>query len=388
MFISFILIILFFMSEVTSELSSIEPSTSCGNSKKDIVIKRLTDLKFNSVIWSFCDLYEVEFDGDEKTSTRWDISDIFNIRPGVIRRYEHSQKYIESTQSFELKCLLCDYTSTYYTSAKSCNDMLAHIRKEHSDLCTESEIKSRKEYCNFSTTTDPTIKKIHAELTAFFVTSFISYRAVENIHFKAMLNSLNGSYVAPSRTTLQSTMLDTYYVIACNKIKEEIAKAPGVCLTLDGWSSPFTQMYYISFTVTFIRNNSLVSYILKLQQFDENHTSLNISNFIIGSVLDWRLSNFGILFIQTDNAADVLAAVQQSGNQKFGCMCHRLDKVVQKAVEDTKSFDKLVVKCQNICKKVKKFHNWNDYCSLFNNSRLEEVINYCYGSRPAGIQYF
>lgn len=66
------------------------------------------------------------------------------------------------------------------------------------------------------------------------------------------------------------------------------------------------------------------------------------------------MEKFGKFLIVTDNVPNVLKAVVDSGNYKFGCAPHRLDKVIQKAVDQCVSFKELVSKTQRICVKFKE----------------------------------
>lgn len=340
------------------EVSEILPLPS-DPANVTIVKSRMNKFAHNSLIWSFADLYDYKLVDGQRRISFWSLDKIFDMERIKDSRYEFRKDFLRSEENFEMRCILCSFKCNYYLKSKSCSEMLDHIRDKHVDVVGEQEIKKRKEYCSFSKNKDKEIEKCHCELTAFVITSFSSFEIVENKHLRNLLFTLNPHYEMPSRTTLQTTMLNTFYERAVSCVKDKIRCAQNISSSLDGWTCKYTSKHFFGFTVHFIENSNLVSYAIRLHEFSEGHGAKEISEFIDETENLWGLKKFGNMLIQTDCAPDVLSAVRNSENTSFGCSCHRLDKIIQHAIEKTPACQRLTTKVQCVCAKIRKTPSLN-----------------------------
>lgn len=93
------------------------------------------------------------------------------------------------------------------------------------------------------------------------------------------------------------------------KVGEALTKATRIALTCDAWTSTATQSF-VTFTTHYITDDwQLQSHVLQTRVMYESHTAANV-NAMFHSVTDeWKLM-IADLVIVTDNAANMLAAVQ------------------------------------------------------------------------------
>lgn len=351
------------------DISQIVPQTNEIN-MEEVVKERLKDLPLNSVIWSVADLYE------KKGTTQpfeklWSHPEIFSLgREKENKKYQHSKMFKDIKEGdFTMKCKLCDYSSKFFISSKSCNDMLDHARDKHSNIIGDTEIRQRDRYCTFKSCKERIVLEKHVALMSFIITSFSPFRILSNEHFIKFVSLLDKNYSIPSRQTMSHVMIPTYLEKAKNIIKKEIDTNECLCISIDGWSCKYTFKKYFSFTAHYLYQNKLKSSVLKLEEFKENHTDENIKEFIFKSIKEWELEKFGSLFIMSDNAPDMLSGIRLSENRCLGCSVHRLDKVIQKTIERVDVYKSLVKKVRNTCT---KFRQNQTLANLLNSIQEDE----------------
>ena len=160
-----IVILIIIAVTMETEVSDILPLPS-DPANVTIVKQRMKNFAHNSLIWSFADLYDYKIIDDQRRITFWSLDKIFDLGREKDTRYEFRKDFLASDETFEMKCILCEFKCSYYLTSRSCNEMLEHIREKHKDIAGEQEIKKRKDYCSFSGNKDEFIQKCHCELTA------------------------------------------------------------------------------------------------------------------------------------------------------------------------------------------------------------------------------
>lgn len=104
-----------------------------------------------------------------------------------------------------------------------------------------------------------------------------------------------------------------------------------VSITTDSWTS-IKNENYIAVTCHFIDNEcELKSYLLSCFKNSESHTSENLKNDLLAVIKDWGLDNC-IAACTTDNAYNIVNAVNMCGWRHIGCFAHSLNLAVQTAL--------------------------------------------------------
>ena len=327
----------------------------------NIIQERLRKYPHNSIIWSYCDLYQtVEVDG-VKGNHIWQIEDILDNRKNDDKKCRYTNLFNDLREGkFHLKCLLCKTTIPYHLSSKSCSEMFTHLITSHSEHFGNYKKIDKKEYCSYSKNDDEYINRTHFLLASMLISTHSSFNLIENDFFVDFIKHINDKVILPSRNTLTEKIIPDMVSKIKEKIKNEISECESICLSIDGWSCNFNFQKFLSLTCHFLKGNQIISRVLKLQPYFESETSENLAVFIKDCVTEWNLERFGKLCILSDNANNIISAIEISGNERIGCCCHRFDLVIESTIKDLDIFEKLMKKCQRIAVKFKnssKYHN-------------------------------
>ncbi|CAG9129863.1 unnamed protein product [Plutella xylostella] len=175
-------------------------------------------------------------------------------------------------------------------------------------------------------------KKIDRDLLDLCVDGFHPFTLVEERAFRKFCRWIPG-YVLPSRKTLSNSLLDETY----NKVREQVQSqinrdVQTICLTTDLWTSRITESY-IAVTGHYLTEDlQLKTVLLGCCHFSGNHTAANIGSELRALVDIWGLTG-KVNFVVSDNAANVVKGVKDSGWKHFGCFAHTLNLVVEDAIK-------------------------------------------------------
>ena len=158
----------------------------------------------------------------------------------------------------------------------------------------------------------------------------------------------------PSKDTITQTIIPKLVERTKDLIKEEIKSSKGICGTLDSWSTKYTNIQFLSFTIHFFDGKEIKSRVLRLSNDFESHKSIHIKDFILSVIDEYNLTPFVPFPLITDNAPDVLHAVNLAGLISVGCACHRLELIIQEVLDQCDLYKTLVNKCQHIAVKFRQ----------------------------------
>ena len=102
-------------------------------------------------------------------------------------------------------------------------------------------------------------------------------------------------------------------------------------VTSDGWSSRANHSY-ISVTLHYVNNEwELKCFLLETREMVEQHTEINLANYLKEVLVHWNLPATQISAAVTDNASNITAAIARLEWQHLGCFSHTLQLSVLKA---------------------------------------------------------
>lgn len=97
-----------------------------------------------------------------------------------------------------------------------------------------------------------------------------------------------------------------------------MAAAQAICLTTDAWTS-INNKSFIAITAHYIdTNTNMRSNLLSYIKYNERHTTENLCEFLKQEMETWTISN-RVSAIVSDNAANIVAAIQSGGWRHIGC---------------------------------------------------------------------
>jgi len=158
-----------------------------------------------------------------------------------------------------------------------------------------------------------------------FYKDFQPFRIVEVKGFSEFVKTLNLSYKMPNRRSISKTHIPSLYQKRLQETKELLAnELISACLTTDCWTSRSNDGY-IAITIHFIDATfKLRSILLGCLNFNDHHTSHNLSAKIEETLIYWNLQN-KIIFSVSDNANNIKKALILLKLKHFGCFAHTMN---------------------------------------------------------------
>lgn len=177
----------------------------------------------------------------------------------------------------------------------------------------------------------------------------------------------------PSRKKITNTLLAAKYATVSERVKCELADVEFVSITTDMWTSNSTESF-VAVTAHFVTQQwQLKTLLLNCVRFEGSHTSENIKSGVLDVCTEWGIQQ-KVQAIVTDNARNMIRAVELLEFKHWPCFAHTLNLVVQDAVDTCKT---LRIKV----KKIARFFNKSTSAAdVFRNVQLGKAID---GAAPA-----
>ncbi|CAH0407647.1 unnamed protein product [Chilo suppressalis] len=176
------------------------------------------------------------------------------------------------------------------------------------------------------------VQQLDEQLIIMIAKGYHAFRLVEEPEFKKFTEMLNPSYSLPTRKTLSDSILPKLYNKLLEASKIKIAGATAICITTDGWTSTVNDGF-IAITAHYIEqeNSTIHSVMIGCINFEERHTSANLKDFLHQKFVEWGIQH-KIGAVVSDNAANIVGAVQLGGWRSIRCFAHCLNLVVQQSL--------------------------------------------------------
>lgn len=162
----------------------------------------------------------------------------------------------------------------------------------------ENKTKFSKTDCRQKEITDALLLHIAGDMAPLSV--------VESPYFRNLMNKAEPRYQIPSRKQLSNKLLHEKSTEIQYIVKEQLAKAESVCLTVDLWSN--RQMKgFLGITGHFIIDWMLKSVMICCKRFKQKHTAENIRHEYEEIISSYDM-NKKITCVVSDNAANIVKA--------------------------------------------------------------------------------
>lgn len=196
-------------------------------------------------------------------------------------------------------------------------------------------------------------KAITHAIGEMMVLDFQPYSVVQDIGFQRLMKVLEPKYELPSRTTFSRNVVPKMYDAVKVKIQSSLNEAlpavPCLSLTCDMWTSRANDSY-ISLTCHYITEDfSMQRHVLGNSNFPGSHSAIAIHTKLNEMLSEWGLSDVTIpIYIVTDNARNIVAAVNKSNWESVSCMAHTLQLMIVDAKKQTPGLDAVLSKARGI----------------------------------------
>jgi len=124
-------------------------------------------------------------------------------------------------------------------------------------------------------------------------------------------------------------------------------------LTTDAWTSRANHSY-VTHTVHYIDEHwKLCSHVLDTCEITTEHSAANLADELQNTLLKWDLSDEKLMAVTSDNARNIVDAIENLSWQHFGCFAHTLQLGVKKVMQ-VAQVSKALGCCRNL---VTHFHH-------------------------------
>lgn len=257
-------------------------------------------------------------------------------------------------------CQICLKTKTEKDSSilrkNNTTNLWNHLEADHYQefmSIKSSQDKSKQATLNVSSQNKLTFNvglqskySIDRYIAEMIVSGCHPYRIVEEEGFKNLISYLCPNYQLPGREFFK-TLINKMYDENVEKIKKELIQAEFVTLTSDLWTG-INQESYSTITAHYIHNQELKSYVLDTKPFGSiRHTAENISIVFKATIFKWDLEK-KIAAIVTDNAANIVNAVNYTDNLSIRCSAHTIQLAINDAFKNNNQIDDILSKCKTV----------------------------------------
>ncbi|XP_022823347.1 zinc finger BED domain-containing protein 1-like [Spodoptera litura] len=174
------------------------------------------------------------------------------------------------------------------------------------------------------------------------------FTIVENEGFASLIKVLAPHYKLPSKTTL-TRWVDDKYAALSTVFKAKLANIVHVTLTTDMWSETMSMRSFLGITAHFGEGNDIFAITLGVYESNDRHTSEHISDMLLNTCTEWNIDNDKVSAVVTDNAANMVKAVDLAfGKKHIPCFAHTLNLVAQNAIQQCADLRNLITKLKEI----------------------------------------
>lgn len=156
---------------------------------------------------------------------------------------------------------------------------------------------------------------------------------VEKEGFRKLVRALDCRYEIPSRTHFSNSIIPELFMSTKVQVRQQLSKVAYFAGTTDLWSSVGLTPY-LGYTIHYINEDwKLESIALSCSFIHEDHTAENISDALVETLTEWKLSSDKQICLTTDSGANVVAAARILGWKRMSCFGHNLHLGITKALD-------------------------------------------------------
>jgi len=239
-------------------------------------------------------------------------------------------------------CIHCDKSFAYHGSNTS---LTYHLQNKHSLQYSKLQLAKSASFSQFTAAAASSSKQttlnefcrrsdqpvsatvqrdIKMSLANWIVSSGRPISIVEDNGLKQVLRIAlqNAEYKLPCRRTIDKILTDMYNT-KMESIKETVKNSKAIALTSDFWTSLGNDSYCGIICHLITDDWNLKSVVLECVHFVERHYSANIAELYKQFAKDWDIAR-KIQVLVTDNARNMVSAVNQTSFAHIPCLAHSL----------------------------------------------------------------
>ena len=234
------------------------------------------------------------------------------------------------------------------------------VKRRKTDVCqlTWAEVKERKDlwtYCH------PQHKKVTGWIGQMIAIDSQPFSILEDTGFLRLLSNVCLLYAVPSRKYFAEKVIPEMF----SNIKAQLMKdihSDGdsfpISFTTDIWTRDAGGDSFISWTVHYIDPITFTreKRVLQVCPFAGSHTALAISEMITKLLDSWKVPKTRVHTVVRDNAANMVAGIEQCGLPAIGCAIHTLQLVIKDCILCQRSVSDMLARSRKIVGHYKHSH--------------------------------
>ena len=197
---------------------------------------------------------------------------------------------------------------------------------------------------------DPKAQRITRKVGEMVAIDCHHLSVVEEVGFRRILDVLEPRYTCPSCKYYTDTTIPKIF----SGMKDEIGKLinseeGSISFTTDIWSCSVNDTSLLSLTAHWINNSfEKQSAVLHAQSLEMAHTGEYIASCISTMLDKWDISHNCVHLVLSDNASNMVKAMQDASLPHFGCFAHSLQVVVKDGLLSQRAIADITAVCKSI----------------------------------------
>ena len=198
---------------------------------------------------------------------------------------------------------------------------------------------------------------------------------VEREGFQELIKYVAPNYKLPCRKTF-SRRLDEKYEKMSNDYKKTLKSIKDITLTTDLWSDTLNTRSFLGITAHYLEGSEIISVVIGVYEFELAHTSANLEEKLREVCTEWGIDPDNIITIVTDNAANIVKAVEDFvGKRKcLGCCAHKINLVATNSIKNVQGLPNLIKKVKTIVTWFKQSNIASDALRAASDLKLKQDV--------------
>ena len=265
-------------------------------------------------------------------------------------RYHLQRVHIAKFEELELK--------QQEEADKKAEEYEVKQRKTDARQLTLAEVKERKDLWNYG---HPQHKKVTGWIAEMIAIDSQPFSIVEDTGFLRLLSNICPLYALPSRKYFAEKVIPEMFSTIKAQLMKDIhpdGDSFPISFTTDIWTRDAGGDSFISWTAHYIDpiNFTREERVLQVCPFAGSHTAVAISEMITKLLDSWKVPKTRVHTVVRDNAANMVAGIEQCGLPSIGCAIHTLQLVIKDFILAQRSVSDMLARCRKIVGHYKYSH--------------------------------
>ncbi|XP_065908971.1 zinc finger BED domain-containing protein 4-like [Dysidea avara] len=192
---------------------------------------------------------------------------------------------------------------------------------------------------------DTRSQRVHKRIGEMLAVDCQPLLMVEDVGFKRVLQTLEPHYKCPNRKYFTDTIVPKIFT-GMKEVCKLIGTAKYISFTTDVWSSSVSIISLLSLTAHWVDDTFVkVSAVLHAQAVEESHTGEHIAAQMEWMLQNWEIPRDKVHIVISDNASNMVKAMNDASFAHFGCFAHSLQLVIKDGLFVQRTINDILAIC-------------------------------------------